>query len=282
MATRKHKLSSDTDELFESAVEIVLQAGKASTSYIQRRLRVGYSRAATLLDLLEEHKIVSPQDGTKPRKVLKKKMPNFERVEEKEKARDHHKNELGRGKKAIAEAGIVLEGDFEEEREEDEWDEEIDTVPEGLTRDEERFCRIYVSATEFYGNGTQSYIEAYDVQVVKGTREKLEKGKRKKLTIESVRTMAYRLLTRVDILGRIDQLLEEGGLNDAFIDKQLKHLITQHADPRVQLAAITEYNKLKARIVSNVNNVHSFSNEDMSDEELMERIKKNRAFFKKE
>lgn len=62
--------SEDDDELYEEAKEIVLQAGKASTSYIQRKLRVGYARAARLMDILEERGIIGPADGSKPREVL--------------------------------------------------------------------------------------------------------------------------------------------------------------------------------------------------------------------
>lgn len=61
----------DDDVLYENAKEAVIKAGKASTSYIQRALRVGYSRAARLLDLLEEDGVIGPQDGTKPREVFK-------------------------------------------------------------------------------------------------------------------------------------------------------------------------------------------------------------------
>jgi hypothetical protein len=291
MAARKYKITPDTDELFESAAETVIKAGKASTSYIQRSLKLGYSRAARLLDLLEEHNIGGKQEGAKPRKVLKKKMPIFVRVDNS--PTDRNSSRIGRKKNLIEAAATLMpsdekpeeavhEWDGTEEREEDEWDEEIDVIPEGLTRDEERFCRVYVSATEFYGNGTQSYIEAYDVMVVKGTREKIEKGKRKKMTYEAIRVAASKLLTNNNILTRINELLEDGGFNDEFIDKQLKFLITQSAEPRVKLGAIQEFNKLKQRIHEKSTLVHQFANEDMTDAELMERIKKNRAFFKKE
>jgi S-DNA-T family DNA segregation ATPase FtsK/SpoIIIE len=49
----------------------VLEAGKASTSYLQRKLKVGYSRAARLMDLLEERGVIGPQDGAKPREVIR-------------------------------------------------------------------------------------------------------------------------------------------------------------------------------------------------------------------
>ena len=61
---------ADDDELFEDAVQIVLQAGKASTSMLQRRLSIGYSRAARLLDRMEEKNIIGSSRGTKPRAVL--------------------------------------------------------------------------------------------------------------------------------------------------------------------------------------------------------------------
>jgi S-DNA-T family DNA segregation ATPase FtsK/SpoIIIE len=58
------------DELYEEARMIIVEAGKASTSYLQRKLKVGYARAARLIDMLEERGIVGPADGAKPRDVL--------------------------------------------------------------------------------------------------------------------------------------------------------------------------------------------------------------------
>ena len=62
--------NGDDDELFEEAKEIVINTGKASASLLQRRLRVGYARAARLIDLLEDAGIVGPADGAKPREIL--------------------------------------------------------------------------------------------------------------------------------------------------------------------------------------------------------------------
>lgn len=62
--------SGDEDELLAEAQEIVIAAGKASTSFLQRRLRIGYSRAASILDALEEMGIVGPPNGSKPREIL--------------------------------------------------------------------------------------------------------------------------------------------------------------------------------------------------------------------
>ena len=61
------------DALYQDAVRVVCEAGRASTSTLQRRLRIGYGRAARLIDLMEKDGIVGPPEGTKPREVLKKK-----------------------------------------------------------------------------------------------------------------------------------------------------------------------------------------------------------------
>jgi S-DNA-T family DNA segregation ATPase FtsK/SpoIIIE len=60
----------DDDDLYEEVKEEVLRAGKASTSYIQRKFRIGYSRAAGLIDVLEERGVIGPADGSKPRLVI--------------------------------------------------------------------------------------------------------------------------------------------------------------------------------------------------------------------
>ncbi|OGF70302.1 hypothetical protein A3I28_03270 [Candidatus Giovannonibacteria bacterium RIFCSPLOWO2_02_FULL_43_37] len=61
------------DELYEEAKRLIIDAQKASASYLQRRLRVGYARAARLLDMLEERGVIGPGEGAKPREVLIKK-----------------------------------------------------------------------------------------------------------------------------------------------------------------------------------------------------------------
>jgi S-DNA-T family DNA segregation ATPase FtsK/SpoIIIE len=60
----------EDDELMASAKEVIWQANKASASLLQRRLRIGYARAARLLDLLEQEGIIGPGDGAKPRDIL--------------------------------------------------------------------------------------------------------------------------------------------------------------------------------------------------------------------
>ncbi|MFA6404931.1 MAG: DNA translocase FtsK [Candidatus Paceibacterota bacterium] len=68
----------DGDDLYEGAREVVLAAGKASTSYLQRKLGVGYSRAAKLMDMLEEKGVIGPANGSKPRDVMGVSEENIE------------------------------------------------------------------------------------------------------------------------------------------------------------------------------------------------------------
>ncbi len=60
----------EEDDMFEEAKRTILEAGKGSTSYLQRKLRVGYARAARLMDMLEERGVIGPAEGNKPREVL--------------------------------------------------------------------------------------------------------------------------------------------------------------------------------------------------------------------
>ncbi len=62
--------TGDEDELLEEAKEIVINQGKASTTFLQRRLRIGYARAASIMDNLEELGIIGPANGSKPREIL--------------------------------------------------------------------------------------------------------------------------------------------------------------------------------------------------------------------
>jgi S-DNA-T family DNA segregation ATPase FtsK/SpoIIIE len=61
---------SDRDQLFDEAVRFVVQNGQASTSMLQRRFRIGFSRAGRLVDMMERDGIIGPADGSKPREIL--------------------------------------------------------------------------------------------------------------------------------------------------------------------------------------------------------------------
>ena len=60
----------DKDELYDEAARIVVQTGQASISYLQRKMRIGFSRAARLVDMMEAEGLVSAATGGKPREVL--------------------------------------------------------------------------------------------------------------------------------------------------------------------------------------------------------------------
>jgi S-DNA-T family DNA segregation ATPase FtsK/SpoIIIE len=67
---RKSQLTEEEDELFIEACSFVIEQGGASTSSIQRRFKVGYNRAARLIDMMEQHGFISEARGSKPRDVL--------------------------------------------------------------------------------------------------------------------------------------------------------------------------------------------------------------------
>jgi S-DNA-T family DNA segregation ATPase FtsK/SpoIIIE len=66
------EFEGEQDPMYEDAVRVVLDMGKASTSTLQRRLRLGYGRAARILDMMQREGIIGPPDGSKPREVLKR------------------------------------------------------------------------------------------------------------------------------------------------------------------------------------------------------------------
>ncbi len=114
---------------------------------------------------------------------------------------------------------------------------------------QERFCKLYATEKEFFGNGVESYLEVY------------EPNKTKPNWYKSACVSASQLLSNPKVCERINDLLEEGGLNDQFVDKQLHFLITQHAEFGSKIAAIREYNKLKQRIIEKVD--HTTNGKDL-------------------
>ncbi|MFH0969518.1 MAG: DNA translocase FtsK, partial [Patescibacteria group bacterium] len=80
---------ANEDSLYEEAKRVVSEAGKGSASLLQRRLRVGYARAARLLDILEERGVIGPPDGARPREVyLGEDRPNYENPSQDQGVRD--------------------------------------------------------------------------------------------------------------------------------------------------------------------------------------------------
>ena len=103
------------------------------------------------------------------------------------------------------------------------------------------FCKLFVSK-EFFGSGVEAYAEAYGLDL---TQQK---------DYNTSKVSASRLLTNANILSRINEELTDAGLNDNFVDKQLLFTITQNADFSSKVRAISEYNKLKQRIVTKTDN----------------------------
>ncbi|MGE4055429.1 MAG: DNA translocase FtsK, partial [Vicinamibacterales bacterium] len=68
--TTAEGIEMEKDDLYDEAARIIVQSGQASISYLQRRLRIGFSRAARLVDMMEVEGLVSPAAGGKAREVL--------------------------------------------------------------------------------------------------------------------------------------------------------------------------------------------------------------------
>lgn len=107
------------DDMFEDARELVVNSGKASASFLQRRLRVGYARAARLMDLLEDSGVVGPPDGAKPREVLMAPDDLLDLEEENSAASSHNQTDYKENDEEEDREGI-------DEREEDEDEDLLD------------------------------------------------------------------------------------------------------------------------------------------------------------
>ncbi len=77
-ANPENDVSDEDEELIEKCLEIIFQEKKASTSLLQRRLRLGYTRAARMIDILEQRNIIGPGDGARPREILVDLSPDFD------------------------------------------------------------------------------------------------------------------------------------------------------------------------------------------------------------
>lgn len=124
----------DSDPLMEEAVNIVLESSKASTSYLQRRMKIGYSRAARIIDLMEQMGIISAQDGAKPREILVTEWPpanaRRERIEPAPAPRNMGQDTFDTD---------LLDAEGEEEEEDDDEDfPEIDDVDMPMDEDDEK------------------------------------------------------------------------------------------------------------------------------------------------
>ncbi len=129
----------DHDALFEEAIDVVLQAGKASTSYLQRRLRVGYARAARIMDELEEAGVIGPGSGAKPREILIDSWPPGGDITEGMPTAqdDYDEGYGGEDRFADEEDPVEEEEEWEEEAEEEVDDEDVVEVEDEEIEEEE-------------------------------------------------------------------------------------------------------------------------------------------------
>lgn len=70
LVPKKKKPSVFEDELFTDAIRIIMETNQASASMLQRKFRIGYTRASRLIDTMEEMKIIGPNIGSKPREII--------------------------------------------------------------------------------------------------------------------------------------------------------------------------------------------------------------------
>lgn len=135
-------------------------------------------------------------------------------------------------------------------------------ITETLTKRQLRFCELYALDSECFGNWVQAYLEVYDIDTSKPGWYK------------TACAWASRLLSNVKVYTKINWLLEEHGLNDEFVDKQLLFLISQQDDKTNKLWAIKEYNKLKKRIDEKIELNTNLKVAD-EDRDLIEELLKN-------
>lgn len=114
--------SGDDDELLQEAKEIIINSGKASASYLQRRLSVGYARAARLLDLLEEIGVIGAANGSKPREILISKEQYDNMINQGVSGVSLHKMD------EVEAPDSYLDSEDEEETPEEAFEEEVDTA----------------------------------------------------------------------------------------------------------------------------------------------------------
>jgi S-DNA-T family DNA segregation ATPase FtsK/SpoIIIE len=115
----------EKDDLFDDAVQIVIDSDKASTSYLQRRMRIGYSRAARLVDMMEDAGIIGPQNGSKPREVLIDTWPPEEEKEEIPTGPRAHTANSGEDNDAEDEDDEYIDPD-DSSGEDEEWEEDFE------------------------------------------------------------------------------------------------------------------------------------------------------------
>lgn len=125
----------DGDPMLEESIQVVLRAGKASTSLLQRRLRIGYSRAARIMDLLEQSGVVGPPDGSRPREILIDEWPPWGNIKEgmptmqddyEEAMEEMEAKEVTEEMEEREEREEMEENEGSQEESKENWDDKID------------------------------------------------------------------------------------------------------------------------------------------------------------
>ena len=127
----------DNDPLMEDAVQIVLESGKASTSFLQRRMKIGYSRAARIIDIMEQMGIISAQDGAKPRDILVTEWPPVGQRKVKSEKEKGGFGDRNMGRDSFDDAVTGMNNEDEENEDDDEDFPEIDDVDAPLDTDDD-------------------------------------------------------------------------------------------------------------------------------------------------
>ncbi len=114
---------------------------------------------------------------------------------------------------------------------------------EDLNAQQIEFCTYFTSHDgELFGNGARCYLAVYGEAYFRKHQERME--------FSVAVSAASRLLTNVKVIDYVNKLLEDAGLNDSHVDKQLLLVINQNGDFRAKIAGIKEYNNLRKRVDS--------------------------------
>lgn len=247
--TEQNTLLNEDELLYGEAREIVITQQQASVAFLQRKLRIGYSRGARLLDMLEERGVVGEADGAKPREVLMKSVEE----QDKEVVKDTTKPAI------IADTyepvqGVIVNDDFSY----------IGKNGKTYTLQfkQKRFADLYL---ELSGDRIEAIIEAgYDVNYKNNKGEDTGVPNRQLCSV-----MAYELLNQPHISSYINAKMSEMGFNNENVEEQHLFLLNQHADLKMKGKAIDMYYKVKGKYPKEpknvTNNLNVFSLADLAD-----------------
>jgi S-DNA-T family DNA segregation ATPase FtsK/SpoIIIE len=117
----------EQDDMLEEAIQVVLESGKASTSFLQRRLRLGYARAARIIDMMEDAGVVGAGSGAKPREILVESWPPGEDITQgMPTAQDDYDEAYGGEVEEVESEGVRQDESKETNVETVDWEENID------------------------------------------------------------------------------------------------------------------------------------------------------------